>query len=456
MRGLSRKLCIAALAGLLGACAHDIKKAEIPPTTAPADEISRMDADINEGYKQQYDVLDNKNFAKSQKYLDKAKRDMAKGKSQQDILDDLGYARAYLQRTHDVSEGRREMVSGILDARRSAIENGAKNFPKERRNIGKADDELRKVSDDIKISSDKFNKIQNAYLDIELGAIQDTQLGNAQAAVTAARHNGAESNVPGTLREADVDLTNAYNQIAANRHNPDGYRDAVEKANAQAQLLVEVLATSKRGNKTLPEDVALDMVKQNRQLRSVSGELHQTREHAAMLGKQVSEQERQLSDAEAQQKLNQAFEEARKEFGKNEAEVYRQGDKLLIRLKAMNFPSGKSDLPSDSLSLLSKVKGIAEELNPQQVVVEGHTDSTGSAQINQQLSQDRAKAVANYFESNGMEGEVIQAVGQGYQEPIASNKTKAGRAKNRRVDVIITPSNTAKSSDQQQQDPSKL
>jgi outer membrane protein OmpA-like peptidoglycan-associated protein len=58
------------------------------------------------------------------------------------------------------------------------------------------------------------------------------------------------------------------------------------------------------------------------------------------------------------------------------------------------------------------------------------------------LSENRAQAVATYFSSNGIERGKIQAVGEGYKAPIASNKTKAGRAQNRRVDVIITPSGT--------------
>jgi outer membrane protein OmpA-like peptidoglycan-associated protein len=89
---------------------------------------------------------------------------------------------------------------------------------------------------------------------------------------------------------------------------------------------------------------------------------------------------------------------------------------------------------------LAKVKGIAQDLNPTQVVVEGHTDATGGPAVNQQISQDRAQAVATYFEENGIEGDKVQAVGKGYKKPIASNKTNKGRATNRRVDIIITPS----------------
>ena len=73
-------------------------------------------------------------------------------------------------------------------------------------------------------------------------------------------------------------------------------------------------------------------------------------------------------------------------------------------------------------------------------MVEGHTDSTGSPGKNQELSQERAQAVASYFQSNGMESGKVEAVGYGFKKPLTSNKTKAGRAQNRRVDIIITPS----------------
>jgi OOP family OmpA-OmpF porin len=81
-------------------------------------------------------------------------------------------------------------------------------------------------------------------------------------------------------------------------------------------------------------------------------------------------------------------------------------DELVVRLKALRFISG---------------------------TVEGHTDSTASDAYNQKLSERRAKAVADYLQANGIAQGRLAASGKGESEPIADNKTKEGRAQNRRV-----------------------
>ena len=130
--------------------------------------------------------------------------------------------------------------------------------------------------------------------------------------------------------------------------------------------------------------------------------------------------------------------DAAAKFTPTEAEVYRQNDILIIRLKSMNFASGRSDLPSDSMNVLAKVKEIIVDLGSKDIMVEGHTDSIGQAKINQVLSEKRAESVMKYFASGKeMENNKLASAGFGYSKPLASNKTKEGRAQNRRVDVLI-------------------
>jgi outer membrane protein OmpA-like peptidoglycan-associated protein len=73
------------------------------------------------------------------------------------------------------------------------------------------------------------------------------------------------------------------------------------------------------------------------------------------------------------------------------------------------------------------------------VEVAGHTDSSGSDQYNQQLSQRRASAVAGYLGSHGVNSQRLLTVGAGESYPIASNDTESGRAANRRVEMTIVP-----------------
>ena len=89
---------------------------------------------------------------------------------------------------------------------------------------------------------------------------------------------------------------------------------------------------------------------------------------------------------------------------------------------------------------------MAESLDPSEVVVEGHTDSVGTSAKNKTLSEERAVTVASYLSNNGLDERKIQSRGFGFGKPIATNKTSAGRAQNRRVDVVITPSTADKKS----------
>ncbi len=148
----------------------------------------------------------------------------------------------------------------------------------------------------------------------------------------------------------------------------------------------------------------------------------------------------------SEREWNQAIEEARAEFSEEEADVYRQGDKLLIRLKKMNFDSGSAEVPDQSRELLTKVGTVIEELNARQVEVQGHTDATGSAAINQKVSKERAVAVAEVLEDQ-VEDVRVKPVGFGFEKPIAANKTRQGRMMNRRVDVVITPTRIGASED---------
>jgi outer membrane protein OmpA-like peptidoglycan-associated protein len=69
----------------------------------------------------------------------------------------------------------------------------------------------------------------------------------------------------------------------------------------------------------------------------------------------------------------------------------------------------------------------------------GHTDNTGSAAYNYDLSQRRAASVAAVLRNSGVAGSRLQIVGRGFDQPIASNATAQGRAQNRRVEIVIRP-----------------
>ncbi len=90
-------------------------------------------------------------------------------------------------------------------------------------------------------------------------------------------------------------------------------------------------------------------------------------------------------------------------------------------------------------STMDTISGIVNKYGKTQLNVAGHTDSTGSAQHNQALSERRAGAVQQYMERDGVLPQRIYAAGYGKNQPIASNDTDAGRRLNRRVDITIVP-----------------
>ena len=114
--------------------------------------------------------------------------------------------------------------------------------------------------------------------------------------------------------------------------------------------------------------------------------------------------------------------------------LFEQAKKPLI-LEGVNFATGKAELTPESQAILD---GVAESLVAHEeikVQVGGHTDNTGSAAVNKRLSAARAEAVRQYLISKGVAAERLTARGFGPSKPIASNKTAAGRAQNRRVEL---------------------
>ncbi len=112
-------------------------------------------------------------------------------------------------------------------------------------------------------------------------------------------------------------------------------------------------------------------------------------------------------------------------------------DKFTGVLEGVNFHTNSARLTGEAMSILN---GVAEELkaHPEvNVIIVGHTDNVGSAVHNKQLSLERAKSVARYLVSRGVERGRLKYAGRGEEEPIASNATAAGRAKNRRVEFIV-------------------
>lgn len=106
---------------------------------------------------------------------------------------------------------------------------------------------------------------------------------------------------------------------------------------------------------------------------------------------------------------------------------------------AISFDTNKTDVKAKYYEELDKLGNFLKEYPNSKGTIEGHTDSDGSKQLNQKLSQARAENVRSYIiKKFGIEGSRISAKGYGSAKPVASNKTAAGKAKNRRTEAVFT------------------
>lgn len=422
-------------------------KGQISSSADPAEEIGKLITDLNIAQENNVDVLARKDYLKAQKYLDRAKSDLAKGKDQEDVIDELRYSKEALQKAYSTAGTRKEKASALFAARQSAMQAGASRSTKLRGDWKDVDEDIADVAHKLdKVSAEDLEMYQMRYVDLERKAVIENQLGRATAQVSGARSDGAEKIAPAALRKADMSLKNAESLISTNVTNPPGFEQAVVQATNDADLLSDVMEVQKQNGKNLSESAATKMVMQGRTISGLKKNLNTSRGETSNAERQViagnrklDQKDRALDKAQSSVAIQTAMEESRQQFTNNEAEVYQQGGSLVIRLKTMNFRTGRADLPEQSLKTLSKVSEVAKNLNAKEIKVEGHTDSIGTSEINQKLSEQRASAVAAYFKSNGFDSAEVSSEGLGYDHPIATNKSKAGRALNRRVDVIITP-----------------
>jgi outer membrane protein OmpA-like peptidoglycan-associated protein len=106
---------------------------------------------------------------------------------------------------------------------------------------------------------------------------------------------------------------------------------------------------------------------------------------------------------------------------------------------SITFALNSADLNAQFYNALEGVSMVLKEYDKTVIEVAGHTDSTGSEQYNQALSQRRAQSVASYLSTHGISGQRLMTVGAGESHPVASNDTEQGRSANRRVELTIVP-----------------
>jgi OOP family OmpA-OmpF porin len=426
-----RATMIAMLAVGISACSSRPDIQDFPKSANAKQEMTKLEIAIDDSKFEDSDLLAPVSFKKAQEYLVEA-REMEKENVNKDkVLKEVAYGKAYLDQAKQRSQNNRAKILDIIVARQAAMSANANSLVAQ--DFSRLDNGLKKEMAKIENKErdqlkDKRSDFIAGYLDLELRAIKKTHLGESKFLIDESIKNGARDLAPKTLATTEKKYQEADLYITENRYNTAEMTIQSADVLKEAKNLESTTATARGLTAMSTEETALRMQAEEARLNDELG----TSKALAASNAEMSKNE----------KLNAIYEEARQKFSPDEAEVYKQGSNLVIRLRALEFSPATAIIKGEKFALLKKVEDVIQSFDKSSVIVEGHTDSTGGKNQNQKLSAKRAEAVKQYLEVNSSDKVVeFESKGFGYEKPLATNKTAEGRAQNRRVDVIIEPVN---------------
>jgi outer membrane protein OmpA-like peptidoglycan-associated protein len=165
-------------------------------------------------------------------------------------------------------------------------------------------------------------------------------------------------------------------------------------------------------------------------------------ESAGRTGQAAAERDATLKDLElARERQARAAAESQLAASRKDLEQYARVQDMargtvITMSGGVLFKPGKADLLPAAQDQLSRVAAYLKN-SPRPVAIEGYTDSRGSPKKNQALSEARAQAVSDFLTSQGVPAERVRVVGKGESSPVASNASASGRARNRRVEIVL-------------------
>ena len=222
---------------------------------------------------------------------------------------------------------------------------------------------------------------------------------------------------------------------------------------AAADLIEKLTAAN------LARQVALDSLRvENRRLKdTVGGRAESLEAQVAAQQAEISNLRKKLWDTELRagmaeadrsaaetvltrkQERDESIAAVRKSFGKDEAEVVTTAEgAIVLRVFGLSFGVGSADLGKGQDKLVGRIADAIARFPGAPVTVEGHTDNSGRREKNQALSEQRAAVVARLLEKKlALDDQSLATAGYGPDRPLGSNATAAGKARNRRIDVVI-------------------
>ncbi len=276
------------------------------------------------------------------------------------------------------------------------------------------------------------------------------ELYQANNAIRIAQDAGADKYAPEIMSEAMQDLRNATDidqNKKGDRHLEITFaRQAVQRAEDARLVTLRKQAAERQQNADNARRDAEAQAQQS-QLQAQQAQLDAERARAAQAEADADRARAEAAAAEAQARAASANKSAadanavREKLRSQLNSVLATSESargLIVNMSDVLFDTGRYTLkPSTQLSL-AKVSGILQAYPGLKVQVEGYTDSVGSDQYNQKLSENRADAVRDFLISQGVQTDNISATGYGKSKPVADNATAQGRSQNRRVNLVVS------------------
>lgn len=436
-----------------------------------------VDSSFEQAKKVRANVLAPASYSRAVKSYRSAEKRYSSGGDLGKIEDLLKDALGHLNQSLKSTEIAQIKLATAFDAREDAsaveaIDNAKSSWDKGERYFSKAAVNLEEG--DAKLIPDLARKAEEAYRESELISIKAKFLNGTRDLLEQAEAKKVKRYAPVTLQRAKELLAEAEVSLEQDRYDRDKPRNLAREAKYTAQhalFISERLLSVKKGALS-QEQLYLDLEKPLADVASAADLVPdftagQTDTTNAILA-YVSNAERAFRELEESQKriarlesdlggaskeslslksqlayeanIEAKFKQVNKLFTREEADVFRQGNNVILRLVGLNFPSGKATIETKNYELLGKVQKAIALFPDSSTTVEGHTDAYGGDALNLKLSEDRANAVKEYLTVNmGLLSSKTKAVGYGETRPVANNETPEGRMKNRRIDLVIHP-----------------
>lgn len=252
------------------------------------------------------------------------------------------------------------------------------------------------------------------------------------------------SNEPRAMEAAGPDLKEARTEL---EHAETAMRNGkpMDEVNQSAYLALRHAQAGEARVDAAKAQAEVAQATQQRQQLLLEAEKH----HAMTAQQQAQSAQQQVQTAQSQaQQARMQAQQAQQQLA-SERQQYNQLQKeqlgaqqtdqgMVVSLSNVLFSTGKATLQPGAHLELDRLATYLKDHPKQRVMIEGNTDSTGSAELNQKLSAERAQAVAQALQLRGVPPGQFQTMGLGEAYPVASNDTSAGRQQNRRVDIVFS------------------